>query len=191
MKDLDKEGLYSRTIVVDGVKTRLLECGTSVMLSRDQKNVAVGKSGQLVRTMQYLREENGFAREFKESVRHLFISRMGSYLPSRHAHPKLHALVHLPPEWGGYGLGFDDELVMWMYQSPWPTLEIFKAAFRNRDKVESSFRHLCAFWSRTMRSTNTNPSTRGVPQVEKYKMTLRDRFRENPNMHFGITFNEL
>jgi hypothetical protein len=190
-KDLDKLGLYKDTIVVDGVKTRLLECGTSVMLSRDQKNVAVGKSGQLVRTMQYLREENGFAREFKESVRNLFISRMGSYLPSRSSHPKLHALVHLPVEWGGYGLGFDDEMVVWMHQAPWPTFEIFKAAFRNRDKLNSSFRPLCAFWSRTMRTTNTNPSTRGVPQVEKYKMALRDRFRENPNMHFGVTFSQL
>jgi hypothetical protein len=191
-KDLDKDGYYCQTIVVDSIKVRLLECGVAAMLGRDEKNVAVGKAQQLMRSMRYLREENDFPPWRTWAIRALFISRMGSYLPNRNAHPKLYHLVFLPSEWGGYDLGFDDELPWIMEQVPWPTREVLKAVIKYREKgILNGFKYLVALWARTMRLTNVNSSTRGVPDFERFKMKQLCKFRENPQMYNGISFDEM
>jgi len=86
---------YSRSIIVDSVKVRLLERGQSTMLKKDNKNVAIGKSEQLGGCLQWLPTDNRFWTYTKKaSIRALFVERMGSLLPRQSVNPRAFAAIH-------------------------------------------------------------------------------------------------
>jgi hypothetical protein len=106
------------SIIVDSVKVRLLERGQSTQLLKDNKNVAIGKSEQLARTLQWLPDRIYPAGKV-QSIRNLFIKRMGELLPREHSNPRAFALVHLPTILGGYGLG-GRSIKKYLMDSPLP-----------------------------------------------------------------------
>jgi hypothetical protein len=106
-KVLDLRQIRSRkleSIIIDSVKVRLLERGQSTQLAKDNKNVAIGKSEQLAKTLQWL-PDRLYPPGKVQSIRNLFIQRMGPLLPREHLNPRAFAAIHLPTLLGGYGLG--------------------------------------------------------------------------------------
>jgi len=104
---------YSLSIIVDSVKVRLIEKGQSTMIKKDNKNVAIGKSGQLGGCIEWLPKDIRFFTESKKaSIRALFVERMGDLLPRKATNPRAFAAIHLPTKIGGFGLGMKHELAV-------------------------------------------------------------------------------
>jgi hypothetical protein len=175
---LDKK--YKDSILVDSVKVRLLEKGQSTQMKKDEKNVAVGKSAQLMRTLEWLPWTYGLDRVI--AVRELFIARMGNLLPNRTKNPRAFAAIHLPVEIGGYGLGLKSELIKWLRQSPYPTRLLIGKLLAGAD-IRAELKLL--------RRLNKNPSARGIPQRRDYEDELTDILTDNFQRYGGKTFAEI
>lgn len=174
---------YSRSIIVDSVKVRLLERGQSTMLKKDNKNVAIGKSEQLGGCLQWLPTDNRFWTYTKKaSIRALFVERMGSLLPRQAVNPRAFAAIHLPSKIGGYGLGLKEELQKWLSLSPEPhRWLISKASIGiNVRKDLKIFRKL-----------NTNTSSRGVESILDYQQRIVDQLNDYPTYVNAISWWEL
>jgi len=174
---------YSRSIIVDSVKVRLLERGQSTMLKKDNKNVAIGKSEQLGGCLQWLPTDNRFWTYTKKaSIRALFVERMGSLLPRQSVNPRAFAAIHLPSKIGGYGLGLKDELQKWLALAPEPHRWLISKASVgiNVKKDLKIFRKL-----------NTNTSSRGVESILDYQQKIIDQLSDYPTYINAISWWEL
>jgi hypothetical protein len=174
---------YSQSIIVDSVKVRLLERGKSTLQAKDNKNVAIGKSTQLGGCLEWLPIDNRFYTETKkESIRSLFVERMGSLLPRKAINPKAFAAIHLPTKVGGYGLGLKRELQKWVYLSPEPTKGLIYKAHLGLSVKEDL---------RYFRILNTNTSDRGVEDIQELRQRIIDQLSEYPGMINAISLLEL
>jgi hypothetical protein len=181
-KAFDQED-YSRSIIVDSVKVRLLERGQSTLIKKDNKNVAIGKSTQLGGCLEWLPIDSRFYTETKkESIRSLFVERMGSLLPRKAVNPRAFAAIHLPTAVGGYGLGMKRELGYFLAHSPEPTKGLVYKAFLGLD-VKSDLK--------IFRILNTNLSTRGVESIQQFEQKIVDQLQEYPGMINAIGWKEL
>jgi hypothetical protein len=160
------QGDYSRSIIVDSVKVRLLERGQSTMMKKDNKNVAIGKSAQLGGCLEWLpNDDRYYTYDKKDSIRALFIERMGELLPRKAKNPRAFAAIHLPTTVGGYGLGLKRDTKKWLLASPEPTQWlVFKLLQGNFVKKDL----------RVFRKLNTNTSRRGVTDLLQYQEDMVD-----------------
>jgi len=174
---------YSRSIIVDTVKVRLLERGLSTMIKKDNKNVAIGKSQQLGNVLEWLPKDNRFFTETKiESIRSLFVERMGPLLPRKATNPRAYAAIHLPTSVGGYGLGMSHELQKFLRDSPEPHKGLIYKSFKGVNVKKDL---------RVFRSLNTNTSTRGIEDIQELQERIIGQLSDYPNMINAISWSEL
>jgi len=174
---------YSRSVIVDSVKVRLLEKGQSTLLKKDNKNVAIGKSSQLGGCLEWLPKDDRFYTETKkESIRALFVERMGSLLPRKAVNPRAYAAIHLPTVVGGYGLGMTHELQKFLSESPEPHKGLIMKAHLGMNVKEQL---------KYFRLLNTNTSDRGVENIQLFQQKIIDQLTEYPSMINAITWREL
>jgi hypothetical protein len=174
---------YSRSVIVDSVKVRLLERGQSTLMKKDNKNVAIGKSTQLGGCLEWLPIDSRFYTESKkESIRALFVERMGSLLPRKAVNPRAFAAIHLPNKIGGYGLGMKREIKYYLMRSPEPFRALVSKASMGLD-VKSHLRYF--------RMLNSNVSTRGVTSIEELQAQIIDQLSEYPDMINAIGWKDL
>jgi hypothetical protein len=167
-KELNNPLTYSTNIFVDSIKIRLLERGQSAMMSKDDKNVAIGKSNNLIRSIEYM-GHSGFPDYMLEMIHDLFIKRMGPFLPSQYLRPKVFALAHLPISLGGYGLGRSRDLLYWLSKSPLPHQLLIGKLLTGAD---------CRQEFHLIRRLNSNPSKRGVAELREYTLSLVDKLSD-------------
>jgi len=174
---------YSRSIIVDSVKVRLLERGQSTMIKKDNKNVAIGKSEQLGGCLEWLPTDDRFWTYTKKaSIRALFVERMGSLLPRMSANPRAYAAIHLPSKVGGYGLGLKVELQKWLALSPEPHRWLI-----SKSSVGINVKRDLKIFRRL----NTNTSRRGVESILDYQERIIDQLSEYPTYINAISWWEL
>jgi hypothetical protein len=157
-KDL-KEAELHLTPAVDSVKVRLLSKGESTLMKKDDRNVAIGKAFQLMRTLQYQKDKC-----FRQMVRDLFISRMRPLLPSKDKCPKIWHLMFLPKQIGGLTLGFKEELQEHFDKSPFPIKAILFKMSHGIDVREEG---------RLLKKLTSNPAVRGVPYLQERTLELQ------------------
>jgi hypothetical protein len=174
---------YELSTIVDSVKVRLMERGQSTMIQKDNRNVAIGKSGQLSGTLQWLPHDDRYwPRDKRVAIRNLFIERMGSLLPSRALHPRAYAAIHLPTRMGGFGLGFPDEIKDFLVRAPDP----------HRWLIAKASMGLCIREElRILRGLNTNTSVRGLPSQIVLEDKLLAEMNSCPARRGAITWKEL
>jgi hypothetical protein len=159
-KDLKEDELHL-TPAVDSVKVRLLSKGESTLLKKDDRNVAIGKAFQLMRTLKYLKKDD----PVRMLARDLFISRMRPLLPSKENNPKIWHLMFLPKQIGGLTLGFPEELQEHFDKAPFPIRAIlFKMAYGLCVREEG----------RLLRKLTCNPAVRGVPYLQERTIQLQE-----------------
>jgi len=174
---------YSKSVIVDSVKVRLLERGLSTELKKDNKNVAIGKSTQLGGCLEWLPIDDRFwTFDKKASIRALFVERMGDLLPRKVTNPRAFAAIHLPTKVGGYGLGMKSELRQYLLQSPEPTRGLIHKASLGLDVTEEL---------RIFRRLNTNISVRGVDYIQELQERIVDHLSEFPMGINAIGWKEL
>jgi hypothetical protein len=172
---------YSHSIIVDSVKVRLLTRGQSTMIAKDNKNVAIGKSGQLGGCLEWLPNDDRYwTYTKKDSIRALFIERMGPLLPRKSVNARAFAAIHLPTAVGGFGLGLKRDLLKWTLASPEPTQWLISQLLAGR----SSDKDL-----RVFRKLNTNVSTRGVESIQRYQERLMDDINQQCWMAWSMNAN--
>jgi len=160
------QGDYSHSVLVDSVKVRLLTRGQSTMIIKDNKNVAIGKSQQLGGCLEWLPNDDRYwTYDKKDSIRNLFIQRMGALLPKQHINPRAFAAIHLPTIVGGFGLGLKRDLLKWTLASPEPTKwlisQLISGSFEKKDL--NIFKKL-----------NSNTASRGIASILEYQQKLID-----------------
>jgi hypothetical protein len=169
--------------IVDSVKVRLLTRGSSTMLKKDNKNVAIGKSAQLGGCLEWLPKDNNYYTETKKaSIRALFVERMGSLLPRKAKNPRAYAAIHLPTSVGGYGLGMKSELKYFLEASPEPHRWLVSKHMMGVNVKKDL---------RIFRKLNSNVSTRGVEDILAFQEDLIDRLNSYPTYINAISFWEL
>jgi hypothetical protein len=158
-KDLDEDRL-DLTPAIDSVKVRLLTKSQSTMLKKDDRNVAIGKAFQLMRTLKYIAD-----RPFSTIVRDLFISRMRPLLPSKVKSPKIWHMMFLPKQLGGLSLAFDDEVESHFRQSPFPIRSLlWKIKIGKNIRPEG----------RLLRKLTSNPCQRGITALQERTLELQE-----------------
>jgi len=168
------QGDYSRSIIVDSVKVRLLERGQSTLMAKDNKNVAIGKSAQLGGCLEWLpTDDRYYTYDKKDSIRALFIERMGELLPRKAKNPRAFAAIHLPTAVGGYGLGLRRDTKKWVLASPEPTKWLVYQILQGQH-VKKHFR--------CFRKLNTNTSRRGVVDLLQYQEDMVDELNSTMAM---------
>jgi hypothetical protein len=174
---------YSKSIIVDSVKVRLLERGLSTMIEKDNKNVAIGKSRQLGGTLEWLPKDNRFYTESKKiSIQALFVLRMGPLLPSRAVNPRAFAAMCLPHEVGGFGLGFKSQMRQHYLDSPAPTRALINKLHLGLDVSDEI---------KVFRSLNSNMAARGVSKIFEYREVIASQLRDYPSSVDAIGWKEL
>jgi len=136
-------------------------------MKKDNKNVAIGKSSQLGGCLEWLpNDDRYYTYSKKDSIRALFIERMGELLPRKARNPKAFAAIHLPTTVGGYGLGLKRDTKKWLEASPEPTQYfVFKLFMGQAVKKDL----------RILRQLNTNTSRRGVTDLLDYQEELCEK----------------
>jgi hypothetical protein len=130
------------------------------MLKKDNKNVAIGKSQQLMRTLMWSKDQ-----QWAKMVRNLFIRRMGPLIPNPKRHPKIWNQILLPTYLGGLDLGFADEISSAILNCPAPTrwvISKIQCGINAREELK------------ILQSLNRNPENRGIPEINKYQEFLRE-----------------
>jgi len=181
----------TKSIIVDSVKVRLLEKGLSTGLKKDNKNVAIGKAKQLGGVISWLPDDPRLFPIGKiESIRELFIKRMGNLLPNENNNPRAFANIHLPQVLGGYGLGRPSETKVWLALSPEPTRYILakKLSFQKFGFHQDLSRDL-----RIFAKLNHNTSVRGLESMTEYlearaEEEAQEPFRRSPQ---GFGFRKI
>nr|UJQ92865.1 MAG: putative RNA-dependent RNA polymerase [Narnaviridae sp.] len=180
-KPFDEED-YSRSIIVDSVKVRLLERGQSTLLKKDNKNVAIGKSRQLAGCLEWLPKDDRYYTEDKKlSIRKLFIQRMGPLLPKEPVNPRAFASVFLPTIVGGYGLGLRSETKYWALRSPEPTKWLISKILLDMDTEQDR---------KIFRKLNSNISSRGIESIIQSQEKMMESLRNIPGAPF-ISWKDL
>jgi len=112
------------SLIVDGIKCRLLAKDDAVSNKAQDTNTAIGKAKAFSGCIKWLPHDNVLWPEGKVTlIRNLFIMRMGGNLPNRVNEPKLHSMAFLPVELGGFDLNMDGpgdktETLGWLDKSP-------------------------------------------------------------------------
>jgi len=101
-KEIDKN--VDKSIFADSIKVRLISPFTKVLESRDDRNIAIGKSKSLASTFQYARE--GYFKHICRISLQRMLQRFAPFLPKPH-HKKMTAFIKLPVVLGGLGLVID------------------------------------------------------------------------------------
>jgi len=174
---------YRLSTIVDSVKVRLLERGQSTLIKKDNKNVAIGKSIQLMKVLKWLPKDRHFWPFDKiVSIRNLFINRMGALLPSKALHPRAYAAIHLPTIVGGYDLGFEEEYNNILNRSPEPTKWLLSKILLGANVQDDL---------KLFRLLNTNTSSRGIESIAQFEESIVEQLEKYPKMVNAITFREL
>jgi hypothetical protein len=174
---------YRDSIIIDSIKVRLLERGQSTLILKDNKNVAIGKSAQLVKVLEWLPIDNiHYTYDKIVSIRNLFINRMGPLLPSKVLHPRAYAAIHLPTIVGGYGLGFVDELSRAWEQSPEPHKWLLSKILSGADVTDEL---------RLFSRLNRNISQRGVELSALLREKVQDFIEKYPDVVELKSFAEI
>jgi hypothetical protein len=169
---------YEKSIIIDSIKVRLLERGQSTMLKKDNKNVAIGKSAQLGTALEWLpKSEEFWPEDKKDSIRSLFIERMGPLLPRKAVNPKAFWAIHLPRILGGYGLGEKSKIKYYLDNSPLPTQWLLEKALEGNDITEDL---------KIFRKLNSNISSRGIESIQKLKEDISGQIKEDPSLHGAV-----
>jgi hypothetical protein len=148
-----REDELDKTPAIDSVKVRLLTKSQSTLLKKDDRNVAIGKAFQLMRTIRYLGD-----KPFSKMVRDLFISRMRPLLPSKDKHPKIWHMMFLPQEMGGLSLGLKDEVESHFTLCPFPIKALlWKMSLGVPMRREG----------RLLKRLVTNPAQRGITYLQE------------------------
>jgi len=163
-----------KSIIVDNIKVRLLERGLSTMQKKDNKNTAIGKSGQLVKSLEWLvKDDIHWSEDKVVSIRDLFIARMGPLLPSRNTHPRAFAAIMLPMSVGGFGLGLKSEIDGLVNQLPDPHKWLL---------CKMHMGHSVAKDLRKFRKLNTTLSVRGIKSIKELEEKIISQFEDYPQM---------
>jgi len=172
-----------KSLMVDAVKVRLLERGQSTLAKKDNKNIAIGKSRALGEYLEWLSTDGSLYSETKlDSIRDLFIARMGGYLPSKFIHPKLYHIVYLPAKLGGFNLGNREKWFYHLKQAPVPYRWLLKK-YRAGQPVSAELSLLSQL--------NTNVSKRGIKSIGALQDALLTQLREFPDMVNALTEAQL
>jgi len=181
-KIIDTED-HNRSIIVDSIKVRLMERGSTSQHVREDKNTAIGKSMTFGGCIRWLPKDQIFWPRWKlESIRSLFVNRMGSFLPSMHKHPGLFNHILLPKQVGGLELYLDGEILDAVKRSPLLTRLIISCISRGINVSDEM---------RKMRRLNTNPSVRGVSSIKELQEELCDHIYSQPETYGLISFKEV
>jgi hypothetical protein len=172
---------HEKSLIIDGVKVRLLAKGQSTLMSKDNKNVAVGKAQQLVKTLEWLPSES-FSIDRINMIRNLFIKRMHGLLPSLNRDPEAYHSVHLPKILGGYGLGLPDELI---YHASRAKPGIKYAITLLMTGIDSTKTR------RLLSRLNQNLSDRSVKNLDWYRSELTSQLRQYPDLVGGVDGSEI
>jgi len=177
----NREKLSAETIIVDSVKVRLLSQGQSTLIKKDQKNVAIGKAMMLAKTLSWLPPEIYFPGKI-DTIRELFIIRMGPLFPSKHINPKSYNHIHLPAILGGLNLARNHELINFIRGSPYP-LRLFISKVIRLYKENSLVKDVgVRKLLNELRSLNSNCGVRGVSKILQYKSDVIDHLNTYSNM---------
>nr|DAZ89879.1 TPA_asm: RNA-dependent RNA polymerase [Matryoshka RNA virus 4] len=182
-KRLDNDN-YPNSLIIDSIKVRLLERGLSTLLLKDNKNVAIGKASQLCGALKWLpRNENFWPRTHKYMIKGLFIKRMGPFLPSEKKHYRAFHLLNLPKVLGGLDMALDEDEMYSSYLQCSPLIRWITNAI-SLGKCDSTDLKLLSM-------LNTNTSTRGVDDIEKYSNEVISQLEDYPNMVNALTWKQL
>lgn len=114
-----------KSFIVDSIKCRLLARDDNVANKAQDTNVAIGKGKAFSGCIKWLPKNEKLWPSGKVTlIRNLWVMRMGGNLPNRVIDPKLHSIVFLPTQLGGFDLNLDDpykepeESVEWLAKSP-------------------------------------------------------------------------
>jgi hypothetical protein len=172
---------HDKVIIVDTVKARLLSRGQTTLLAKDNKNVAIGKAQQLVKTLAWVPKET-WPRWRIDLIRNLFIRRMHGLLPSLNKDPEAYYTVHLPKILGGYGLGLPDELVSHLEKAVPEVRQVVNLLTTGEDSSRAR---------RLLSRLNQNISDRSIPMMDWYRSELSNQFRMYPDMVGAIVGSEM
>jgi hypothetical protein len=161
-KNIDKN--LEKSIVIDGLKVRLLEKGQSTLLKKDDRNVAYGKALQLSRTLKWLKP----TWWVKMSI-NLFIKRMGNLLPNKRRHPKIWFQLMLPQILGGLNLGIREDIYELANNCPYPTKGVINKICLGKDVTDE-----LALLSKL----NSNKTSRGSRAYKAIADLVLDRLRK-------------
>jgi hypothetical protein len=143
---------YEKSVWVDSIKVRLLSPLSKSMDVEDDRNIAIGKSRSLSRSLEWLNPDF-FADAWCDLVLARFSQRMYPYLPKPIGKDRsLWFQLKLPPEYGGLGLKFKNERLQdIIMHCPKPTRAYLKQLVSKMngdnitipDTVVRSFKRLC------------------------------------------------
>jgi len=170
---------YDQSPVVDSIKVRLLTRGQSTLITKDQKNVAVGKSAQLAKTLNWLPHTYDEGRI--RSIQNLFIARMKGLLPSESDEAGFNS-VCLPKILGGYSLGLSIDLKTHLSKSTYLIQCVANAIYLGDKPVESL---------KKLKKLNQNVSKRGIGELQDYAEEIKLHFNEYPSISGAIPANEI
>jgi hypothetical protein len=170
-----------KVLLADHVKVRLLEQGQSTMIKKDNKNVAIGKSQQLVKTLDWL-PRGSYPMSRIRAIRDLFIVRMKGLIPSANRDLEAYHSIHLPTKLGGYGLGLREELIEHLMKSKVEIRKVVTLLSYGLDAMPAL---------RLLSRLNANISERSVQGHKWYEDEMVAQFREYPGMVGAIDAAEL
>jgi hypothetical protein len=174
---------YDKSIIVDSVKVRLLEPGWQTMDKKDNKNTAIGKSSALANVLDWLpKDRKYFTTEKIESIRSLFVNRMGPMLPRKAINPKAFYAIHLPTIVGGFGLGHRSSMHLYLDKAPKPTQALLAKARAGIDVTDDL---------KIFKRLNRNVSARGVTSILEYQEQLEEQMKLVSNSLNPITWKEI
>nr|AMR08652.1 RNA-dependent RNA polymerase [Phytophthora infestans RNA virus 4] len=172
---------FEHGLIVDSIKVRLLEKGQSTLIAKDNKNVAVGKSQQLVKSLDWLPKQL-YSKGFIRSIQHLFIKRMGSLLPNRNRDEEAFHSVCLPKILGGYGLGLAEDLLTHLSKSKPEIQQTVSAVLYGIETRRAR---------NILSRLNTTISDRSIQGTKWYEDEMVQQFREYPDMVGAIDGREM
>nr|DAZ89878.1 TPA_asm: RNA-dependent RNA polymerase [Matryoshka RNA virus 3] len=161
---------YEQSMIVDGIKVRVLERGHLTTLLKDNKNVAIGKSNWLATTLKWKPKHKYWPNWHLFMIRDLFIRRMGTFLPNARKRPRSFNGILLPRQLGGYGLAinYDEEHIALTCCSP-PIRWVVNAFRENHPKWREGVKAL--------KRLNTNLAKRGDPQSIKFEQDIIEQLQ--------------
>jgi len=174
----------NRPRVVDTMKIRLLETGASTGITRDQRNVAIGKAAQFRKYIEWAQPLDGWSPWKKFQLQCLWISRMGKFLP-KIGTPEFFG-IFLPPELGGFGLGLDYQVRTCIQYVVPAQREAALYVLTNTDNFDINSQIISR-----MRKMVTNPTARGVAKVAQLEEEIKTSVNMMPKFYNARSWREL
>jgi len=171
---------YENSPVVDSIKVRLMTQGQSTLLSKDQKNVAVGKASQISKTLNWL--PHTYDGDRIKTIQNLFIVRMKGLIPSEEMDKPGFNSVCLPKTLGGYELGLTKDLKTHL-QSATYLIQCVANAIYLGDKPTESLKAL--------KRLNRNVSKRAIGGLQDYAEEIKLHFNEYPSISGAVSASKI